>query len=344
MCDVVCSGSSTYYWSLVDVVYLHTKQTYSYRIAHKKKGWKSSLLVPQDVLKGFLAGIVSHSNVTDNSIGRITCANVLSDVYATGCTKIDSLTLIISLSENMTEREQNTVMPLIMNGFRQNAESAGLIFNLNSAVHNPWCIIGGTATAVCSATEYINPLEAVAGQVLVLTKPLGAQIACNANRWCEKKERWEKLSKVTALTEIQTAYKCAVSSMIRLNKHAAELMHKYKAKAATDVTGFGILGHARNLAAYQKNKIKFVITALPVIKNVMKMAAVMGVREKFLKGTTPETSGGLLISMDEDVAGEYCNELKSIEGWDCWIVGKVVEGENEAIVVENPNIIEVEYL
>lgn len=48
--------------------------------------------------------------------------------------------------------------------------------------------------------------------------------------------------------------------------------------------------------------------------------------------------------MDEDVAGEYCNELKSIEGWDCWIVGKVVEGENEAIVVENPNIIEVEYL
>lgn len=69
-------------------------------------------------------------------------------------------------------------------------------------------------------------------------------------------------------------------------------MHKYKAHGATDITGFGILGHAENLAAFQKNKVKFVIHTLPVIKGVLEIEEVMGSKEKFLSGRTPETSGG----------------------------------------------------
>lgn len=68
-------------------------------------------------------------------------------------------------------------------------------------------------------------------------------------------------------------------------------MHKYKAHAATDVTGFGILGHCQNLAKYQKAKVKFVIHTLPVIKDVLLIAQIMGAKQKFLTGTAPETSG-----------------------------------------------------
>ncbi|GJQ67417.1 hypothetical protein Trydic_g5098 [Trypoxylus dichotomus] len=275
-------------------------------------------------------------------MGKITCANVLSDVYATGVVDIDNLSLIISLSENMTEDERDIVMPLIIKGFKDNAASVGLQISINNATYNPWCIIGGTATSICTQFEYINPLQAIIGDVIVLTKPLGAQIACNANRWSENEERREKLCKVVTIAEIKVAFRHAVLSMARLNKNAAALMHKYKAHGATDVTGFGILGHATNLASLQSNKVKFVIHTLPVIKDVLKIADIMGSKEKFLKGRTPETSGGLLISMSRDLAENYCNELKSIEGWESWVVGVVERGENEATIIETPNIIEVE--
>lgn len=73
---------------------------------------------------------------------------------------------------------------------------------------------------------------------------------------------------------------------------AARLMHKYNAHGCTDVTGFGILGHAANLAKVQKNEVSFVIHNLPVIA---KMTAVtrMFKNDAFglLKGTSAETSG-----------------------------------------------------
>lgn len=72
-------------------------------------------------------------------------------------------------------------------------------------------------------------------------------------------------------------------------------MHKYGAHCATDVTGFGILGHAKNLVQYQINNVAFVLNTLPVIKNMMIVAEIMNTKTKFLKGTTPETSGMLKV-------------------------------------------------
>jgi selenide,water dikinase len=67
-------------------------------------------------------------------------------------------------------------------------------------------------------------------------------------------------------------------------------MHVHKAHAATDVTGFGILGHAQNLAKFQKNEVSFIIHSLPIIAY---MTAVAKVRPHFklLQGTSAETSG-----------------------------------------------------
>ncbi len=75
------------------------------------------------------------------------------------------------------------------------------------------------------------------GDVLVLTKPLGTQLAVNANQWLEKKERWNRIKLVVSEEEVRKAYQRATDSMARLNRTAARLMHKYNAHGATDVTG-----------------------------------------------------------------------------------------------------------
>lgn len=83
--------------------------------------------------------------------------------------------------------------------------------------------------------------------------------------------------------------------MARLNRNAAYLMHKYEAHAATDVTGFGILGHASNLASNQKAEVAFVIHTLPILANMVKVYEACGVNFKLLDGFSAETSGELLF-------------------------------------------------
>lgn len=79
--------------------------------------------------------------------------------------------------------------------------------------------------------------------------------------------------------------------MARLNKSAAKLMHKFNAHAATDVTGFGMLGHAKNLAANQKAEVSFIIESLPIYRNMVTVAKASPINFKLLHGYSSETSG-----------------------------------------------------
>lgn len=72
---------------------------------------------------------------------------------------------------------------------------------------------------------------------------------------------------------------------------AASLMHTFNAHAATDITGFGILGHAQNLAKQQRNEVSFVIHNLPIIAKMAAISKACGNRSRLLQGTSPETSG-----------------------------------------------------
>lgn len=72
---------------------------------------------------------------------------------------------------------------------------------------------------------------------------------------------------------------------------AARLMHKYNAHGATDVTGFGLLGHAQTLAKHQKNEVSFVIHNLPVIAKMAAVAKACGNMFQLLQGHSAETSG-----------------------------------------------------
>jgi len=72
---------------------------------------------------------------------------------------------------------------------------------------------------------------------------------------------------------------------------AAGLMHKFQAHAATDVTGFGLLGHAHNLAAAQRSEVAFVIHNLPVIAKMAAISKACGNMFNLIQGTSAETSG-----------------------------------------------------
>jgi len=104
------------------------------------------------------------------------------------------------------------------------------------------------------------PRNAIAGDVIVLTKPLGTQVAVNVKQWLAK---GKDISATISVEDAMNAYFAAQQSMARLNRNGARLMHKYGAHAATDVTGFGIVGHATNLASNQTAAVSFVIHHFP---------------------------------------------------------------------------------
>ncbi|XP_049806634.1 selenide, water dikinase 1-like [Schistocerca nitens] len=274
-------------------------------------------------------------------MGGIACANVLSDLYAMGVSQIDSVLMIIAPSSKFSDKERDVILPLLAKGFENCAKRAGTRVTGGHTGINPWCIIGGVATSVCTQDEFVMPNEAKPGDVLVLTKPLGTQVAVVCHSWLNDDNRWPKLEPVITIDAMQGAYNQAVDFMSRLNKTGAELMLQYQAHGATDVTGFGILGHAQNLAKYQKNEVSFVIDTLPVIAGIAAIGTVMTGSLNIRTGRVPETSGGLFICLDETRAHEFIREFSAKEGYEPWIIGTVCQGQRTAQIKSDATILEI---
>ena len=223
-----------------------------------------------------------------------------------GVTECDNMLMLLAVSTKMTEKERDVVVPLMMRGFKDCALEANSTVTGGQTVMNPWCTIGGVATTVCQPNEFIIPDSAVVGDVLVLTKPLGTQVSVNAHQWLDQPERWNRIKLVVSEEDVRKAYQRGMDSMARLNRIGARLMHKYNAHGATDVTGFGLLGHAQALARNQKNEVSFVIHNLPVIAKMAAVAKACGNMFQLLQGHSAETSGGLLICLPREQAAAYC--------------------------------------
>uniref|UniRef100_A0A1A9ZM15 Uncharacterized protein n=1 Tax=Glossina pallidipes TaxID=7398 RepID=A0A1A9ZM15_GLOPL len=279
-------------------------------------------------------------------MGRIALANVVSDVYAIGTTEIDKLNMIISAPTELSDEERDIVLPMIIDGFQESAQLAGCRVNIQNIALNPWCIIGGIATSVCKQSEIILPYNAKDGDHLVLTKPLGIQLATNACIWLnDKNEKYHKLAEHFSDQIIFQTFEMALKSMTFLNRDAANLMHKYEAHAATDVTGFGLMGHARNLAEFQKERLQFVVTKLPILKNVLEFGKILSLDAKLRNGTSVETSGGLLIALPAKHSEAFCKEFYTLTKGEqyAWTIGYVKQADTrEVILAEQPEYIEVE--
>jgi len=275
--------------------------------------------------------------------GRIACANVLSDLYAMGVVNCHNMLMLLAVSKDMTDKERDVVIPLMMQGFQDTAQEAGCLVTGGQTVMNPWVTIGGVASSVCGRADIIMPEGARPGDLLLLTKPIGTQVAVNAHQWLEEGgERWQKVvAKGTSREEVLAAYRAATLSMARLNLTGARLMHKHGATAATDVTGFGILGHAANLASNQVEKVDMVLHTLPIIKGMVGIARTMGNMFQLLQGYSAETSGGLLMSISAEGAAGLAAEVLALEGREAWVIGTVQAGTGSARIVDNPKIVEV---
>jgi len=257
--------------------------------------------------------------------GKIGCANVLSDLYAMGIVNCDNMLMILSVSNAMTDLEKDVVTKLMIQGFNDLAREADTEVRGGQTIINPWPTIGGVAMSTCSDDEFIDPIHGVEGDYLVLTKPIGTQIAVNLNQWIQKgSPNWDKAKEIISFSEVANAYQIGVQNMIRLNRNSARLMHKYNAHGATDITGFGILGHATNLAKNQTSNVDIEIHRLPVIHK-MKQVSDLFPFFKFSQGYSAETSGGLFIMLPSlEAAEQFCEEIYHLDGYPAWIVGRVI--------------------
>ncbi|XP_036373898.1 selenide, water dikinase 1-like isoform X2 [Megalops cyprinoides] len=151
-------------------------------------------------------------------MGRIACANVLSDLYAMGVTECDNMLMLLGISNKLSDKERDKVMPLIIQGFKDASEEAGTSVTGGQTVLNPWIVLGGVATTVCQPNEFIMPDNAVPGDVLVLTKPLGTQVAVAVHQWLDIPEKWNKIKLVVTQEDVELAYQEAMMNMARLNR------------------------------------------------------------------------------------------------------------------------------
>lgn len=168
---------------------------------------------------------------------------------------------------------------------------------------------------VCRKDEFIVPENAVPGDVLVLTKALGTQLAVNAHQWLRDPNlahRWDQIKSSVTEDQVETAFGAAMRQMCRLNLTGAKLMHKHHAHAATDVTGFGIMGHANNLAQNQRAAVDFEIHTLPIIKDMTTVAS-FAPGFKLMDGYSAETSGGLLVALSEVDAAAFIAEIEAVD-------------------------------
>lgn len=277
--------------------------------------------------------------------GKIGCANVLSDLYAMGIDTCDNMLMILAASRDMPERERLICTQEMIRGFNDLAAEAETTITGGQTVMNPWPIIGGTAMSVLSEGEFIRPDKLEEGDLVVLTKPIGTQVAVNLHQWKElKSANWFKVENMVTTEEIHEAFSKAMKQMSRLNRNGARLMHKYGAHGATDVTGFGLIGHASNLARNQSIPLNIEIHSLPIIKDMRRIDEHVKIF-KLMNGLSAETSGGLLVCLPADKAEDFVREIQELDNAPAWIIGKVVRNDtkekNCAIIVDNPTVIEV---
>ena len=239
------------------------------------------------------------------TFGKIAATNALSDIYAMGGEPKLCLN-IMAIPEAMPK---SAVHELLRGGYETVYEAGALITGGHSILDDE-PKYGLAVTGFVHPDKVLTNSGARPGDVLFLTKPLGVGILTTAAR--------------AELLDEQTK-KLAVRLMTTLNKAARDVMVRLRVHACTDVTGFGLLGHACEMAEASGAALRLDTAALPMIPQALELAR-MGVlpagmyrNRSFAEGRVdagdtelavqdvlydPQTAGGLLIAVDADDADE----------------------------------------
>jgi len=262
--------------------------------------------------------------------GRIAGSNVTSDIYALAVTNIVSVLSIMAFPENMPDE----LAVGMLKGFGDFCREMGAPVVGGHTIRNPWPIIGGAATGVNEIEKIVYTKGAQVGDKLFLTKPLGIAPAMAAYR-LRKEEQGKELLREVPEELVETAVAEAIEGMIASNKPVAEAMQKVPVHAATDVTGFGLKGHATNMAIL--SKVDIIIDHLPVIRGTPTLTELFGY--PLVQGEAKETAGGMLIAVSKANADVLLEELekRKVRHFE---VGHVTAGSGNVNVLKNAIIIE----
>jgi len=262
--------------------------------------------------------------------GRIAGSNVTSDIYALAVTNIVSVLSIMAFPEDMPDE----VAVEMLKGFGDFCREMGAPVVGGHTIRNPWPIIGGSATGAGDPEKIVYTRGAKPGDQLFLTKPLGIAPAMAAYR-LRKEEEGKDLLKSISPETIEAAIAEAVDVMTSSNKPVGEVMQKIHVHAATDVTGFGLTGHAGNMA--KLGKVDIVIDQLPVIRGTPALAELFGY--PLLTGESKETAGGMLIAVAKEEADDVQDELDKRKVRH-FRVGHVNEGAGSVKVLRDVKVVE----
>ncbi|APX72199.1 selenide, water dikinase SelD [Companilactobacillus allii] len=264
--------------------------------------------------------------------GQIAATNALSDVWAMGGTVVSALNIVCFPQE----MNQSILKKILQGGLDKVVESGGFLAGGHS-IQDQRPKYGLSVNGIISPKKIMRNDTCKAGDDLILTKPLGVGIITGAYAVGETSEK---------------AFQSATESMTTLNKYASEIIRKYPVSACTDVTGFGLLGH---LNEFLHNEFSAELNSadIPILPSAYECAEELlvtggGQRNRnFLNGKInftfednaleevlydPQTSGGLLFSIDPEYTDEVLEKLNKLT-LKSSCIGKVVDKGNYEITV-----------
>jgi selenide,water dikinase len=258
--------------------------------------------------------------------GQIAAANALSDVYAMGGHPVTCLNLAGFPSKKL---DQDILNQIIAGGLSKITE-AGAVLAGGHTIDDDEPKYGLAVTGIVHPEKYWTNTGARPGDILILTKPIGSGVLFNANL-----KNW---------VSSQALNQC-LAVIKSLNKTAAEIMQKFEIHAATDITGFGLSGHAFEMASGSGVRLEFTLDEIPVMQEALEMYAKgvsTGVNRhnrqlvenhlKFEKDVPewhreivydPQTSGGLMVAVPQDQGPELITALKAAGVEQSCIIGSV---------------------
>ena len=269
--------------------------------------------------------------------GRIAATNAASDIYAMGGKPIMALAILgIPVG-----KIPNDVVREILRGGSDVCVAAGFPVAGGHSIDCPEPIYGLAVIGLCKPSELRRNSTAKAGDALILTKRLGVGI-------------YSAALKKSALSD--DGYREMIASTTQMNAIGADLAKRSDVHAITDVTGFGLLGHALEIARGAKLTISIDLSALPLLEQTSALAQqgfVTGASHRNWESysddvrlpadlaewrkhilTDPQTSGGLLIACAPEKAAEIKDQIVAAGYARATIIGHVRDGAPE-ICVEN---------
>lgn len=269
--------------------------------------------------------------------GQIAAANALSDVYAMNGRPLTAMN-IVGFPDNELEL---SILAEILKGGAERVSSAGAVVVGGHSVRDSEIKYGLSVTGVVDPAQLLTNSGAKVGDLLVLTKPLGTGFVTTANK------------KESCPDEVLRA---AIASMTTLNAGARDALNAAQGThALTDITGFGLAGHASEMAEGSGLTVEIDTHALPFIAGSEKLAQpkfhtrASKTNRAFLEGRLmiepsanplglefgfdAQTSGGLLIAVDPAHADRLIDELKTRQTPACAVIGRVLARQGETAVV-----------